>query len=83
LWRYHFAFFLLLPPGRVEEAIRELQSTEPFDPHSRNTHFGLYVAFRAIGRFDEADSHCIKAAENDEQMSACCSDTAGTSGKDG
>jgi tetratricopeptide (TPR) repeat protein len=74
LWRYHFAFFLLLPLGRIEEAIRELQSTEQFEPHSRNTHFGLYLAFRAMGRFDEADSHCIKAAENDEQMSARWSD---------
>jgi tetratricopeptide (TPR) repeat protein len=81
LWRYHFAFYLLLPLGRVEEAIRELQSTEQFDPHSRNTHFGLYVAFRAMGRFDEADSHCIKAAENDEQSSACWSDTLLRQGK--
>jgi tetratricopeptide (TPR) repeat protein len=81
LWRYHFAFFLLLPLGRIEEAIREVRSTEQFDPHSRNTHFGLYVAFRAIGRFDEADSHCIKAAENDEQSSACWSDTLLRQGK--
>jgi tetratricopeptide (TPR) repeat protein len=81
LWRYHFAFFLLLPLGRIEEAIHELQSTEPFDPHSRNTHFGLYVAFRAIDRFDEADSHCIMAAENDEQSSRCWSDTLLRQGK--
>jgi len=81
LWRYHFAFFLLLPLGKVEEAIRELQSTEQFDQHSHNTHFGLYVAFRAIGRFDEADSHCAKAAENDEQLSACWSDTFLRQGK--
>jgi tetratricopeptide (TPR) repeat protein len=75
LWRYHFALFLLLPLGRIEEAIRELESAEQYEPHSRNTHFGLYVAFRAMSRFDEADSHCIKAAENDEQLSACWSDT--------
>jgi tetratricopeptide (TPR) repeat protein len=81
LWRYHFAFFLLLPLGRVEEAIRELQSTEQFDPHARNTHFGLYAAFRAVGRYDEADSHCITAAENDEQLSGCWSDTLLRQGK--
>jgi hypothetical protein len=81
LWRYHLASFLLLPLGRIEEAIRELQSTEQFEPHSRNTHFGLYVAFRAMGRFDEADSHCIKAAENDEQSSACWCDTLLRQGK--
>jgi tetratricopeptide (TPR) repeat protein len=81
LWRYHFAFSLLLPLGRIDEVIRELQSTEQFEPHSRNAHFGLYVAFRAIGRFDEADSHCIKAAENDEQSSACWSDTLLRQGK--
>jgi tetratricopeptide (TPR) repeat protein len=81
LWRYHFAYFLLLPLGRIEEAIRELQSAEQFDPHSRNTHFGLYVAFQATGRFDEADSHCLMAAENDEQMSACWSDILSRQGK--
>ena len=81
LWRYHFAFFQLLPLGRIEDAIRELQGTEQFEPHSRNTHFGLYLAFRAIGRFDEADSHCIKAAENDEQLSGCWFDTLLRQGK--
>jgi len=81
LWRDHYALFLLLPLGRIEEAIRELRTAEGSDPHSRKTHDGLHVAFRAIGRFDEADSHCIQAAENDEQSSACWSDTLLRQGK--
>jgi tetratricopeptide (TPR) repeat protein len=81
LWRDHFALFLLLPLGRIEEAIRELRTAEGSDPHSRKTHDGLHVALKAIGRFDEADANCIMAAENDEQSSACWSDTLLREGK--
>lgn len=81
LWRNHFALFLLLPLARIEEAIRELRTAEESDPHSRNTHDGLHVALKAIGRFDEADSNCIMAAENDEQLSACWADTFLRQGK--
>jgi tetratricopeptide (TPR) repeat protein len=81
LWRDHYALFLLLPLGRVEDAIRELRTAEESDPHSHMTHDALHVAFLAMGRFDESDSHCIKAAENDEQLSACWSDTLLRQGK--
>ena len=38
LWRDHFALFLLLPLGRVEEAIRQLRVAEELDPLSPQTH---------------------------------------------
>lgn len=81
LWRNHFALFLLLPLGRIDEAIRELRAAEASEPHSHNTHDALHLALRALGRFDGADSHCIMAAENDQQSSACWSDTLLREGK--
>jgi tetratricopeptide (TPR) repeat protein len=71
LWRDHFAMFLLLPLGRVEEAIRELRVAEELDPLSPQTHSELSLALRSADRFDEALFHCQKAAENDRQRSVC------------
>jgi Flp pilus assembly protein TadD len=63
--------FLLLPLGRVEEAIRQLRIAEGIDPLSPQTHRLLWVALRSAGRFDEALFHCQKAAANDRQRSGC------------
>jgi tetratricopeptide (TPR) repeat protein len=71
LWRQHFAMFLLLPLGRVEEAIRELRAAEELDPLSPQTHSLLTIAFRSAGRFDEAASHCDKGAQNDQLRGSC------------
>ena len=32
LWRQHYAIFVLLPLGRVEESIRQLRAAEEIDP---------------------------------------------------
>jgi tetratricopeptide (TPR) repeat protein len=71
IWRNHFAMFLLLPLGRLEEGIRELRVAEEVDPRSPQTHNALSVAFRLADRSDEALFHCQKAAENDQQRSVC------------
>src|SRR5262249_16003944 len=71
LWRNHFAMFLLLPLGRLDEAIRELRVAEELDPLLPQTHSILRLALRAGGRFDEALSHCQKAAQNDRQRGDC------------
>jgi tetratricopeptide (TPR) repeat protein len=81
VWRNHFALFLLLPLGRIDEAIRELRIAEESDTASLDTHYGLYLAFRAKGRFEEAESYCHKAAENDQQLSGCWADTLLRQGK--
>jgi tetratricopeptide (TPR) repeat protein len=81
LWRNHFAMFLLLPLGRVEDALRQLRIAEEIDPLSPQTHDALSLALRAGGRFDEAEFHCQKAAENDQQRSECWAQTLVRQGK--
>jgi tetratricopeptide (TPR) repeat protein len=75
LWRNHFALFLLLPLRRLDEAIEQEEIAEQLDPHFLDPHYVLNLALRAAGRFEEADAHCHRAAENDLQMSACWADT--------
>jgi Flp pilus assembly protein TadD len=72
-WRDDFASFLLLPLDRKEEAIDQLRTAEALDPSDRATHFGLINPLSAIGRFQEADSQCLRAAENDQQAGSCFS----------
>jgi tetratricopeptide (TPR) repeat protein len=74
LWREHFVMFLLLPLGRVEQALRELRVTEELDPLSPQTHTLLGVALSSAGRFDEALSHCQKGAANDQMRARCWAD---------
>jgi Flp pilus assembly protein TadD len=75
LWRDHFALFLLLPLGRIEEALGQLHSAEEIDTAQRQTHNALSIALRAAGRFDEAEFHCRKAAANDQERGACWAQT--------
>jgi tetratricopeptide (TPR) repeat protein len=75
LWRDHFALFLLLPLGRIEEALSQLRTAEEIDPVSFQTHNALSIALRAAARFDEAEAHCQKAAANDQERGACWSQT--------
>ena len=75
LWRDHFAMFLLMPLGRVEDAIQELRSAEEVDPRSAELHYALNLALRATKRFDDADFHCRQVAEDDQQQNACWAET--------
>jgi Flp pilus assembly protein TadD len=81
LWREHFAGFLLLPLGRTEEAIAQLRTAEELDPSNRAIHFALVNPLSAVGQFEEADSHCLRAAENDQQAGSCWSTTLRRQGK--
>jgi tetratricopeptide (TPR) repeat protein len=81
LWRENFAEFLLLPLDRKEEAIAQLRIAEEIDPNDRATHFALVAPLRAVGRFEEADSHCLRAAENDQQAGSCWSTALNRLGK--
>jgi len=81
LWHEHFAMFLLLPLGRGREAIAQLRTAEALDPDDRATHFALINPLSAVGRFEEADSHCMRAAENDQQTASCWSRTLLRQGK--
>jgi len=65
LWRDHFALFVLLPLGRIEEALNQLYAAEEIDPASFQTHFALSIALRAAARWTRRKPHCQKAAAND------------------
>jgi Flp pilus assembly protein TadD len=81
LWREHFAVFLLLPLGRSEEAIAQLRTALELDPSDRAAHSALVNPLRASGRGEEADSHCLRAAEDDQQTASCWSTTLRRQGK--
>jgi tetratricopeptide (TPR) repeat protein len=81
LWRNHFALFMLLPLGRIQEAIQESLKAEELDPREHEPHYALSIALRAVGRFDDADFHCEHAAENEAQLSVCWADILTRQGK--
>jgi tetratricopeptide (TPR) repeat protein len=83
LWRDHFAMSLLLPLGRIQEAIDQLRSAEEIDPSSLEIHFMLAMALDDAGRFADADFHCRKGVEKEQQMSVCWVDTLLRQGKAG
>jgi tetratricopeptide (TPR) repeat protein len=84
LWRDHFAMFLLMPLGRLEEAIGQLRTSEGLAPHSPQMHHALMLALRYAGRFAEAEGHCQTANEkNDQQMSQCWAETLYRQGRIG
>jgi len=60
-----FAILLLLPLGRVDEAIRQLRIAEKTDPLSPQVHAALGSALLSAGRYEEAAGHCLKALESD------------------
>jgi TolB-like protein len=58
--RLDFAYAILLPLGRIEEAVTQDRLAEKSDPLSSDVQQRLaYVLFSA-GRFDEAAAHCEK-----------------------
>ena len=56
----HFAMFLLLPLGRIEEALQQLRVAEKADPLSPEVHYDLAYVLTSAGRYDEAASYCEK-----------------------
>jgi serine/threonine-protein kinase len=71
----HFAMFLLLPLGRIEEALHQVRIAEKTDPLSRNVQAKLPYVLIAAGRHDEAVSHCQKLPA-DYPYSGLCSGRA-------
>ena len=60
-----FAVLLLLPLGRIDWAIQQLQIAEKMDPLSPQVHAALGSALLSAGRYEEAAGHCLKALESD------------------
>src|SRR5262249_59184746 len=63
----HFAVWLLMVVGRVEEALQQLRVAEKTDPLSPEVHRSLCLVLISAGRFDEAASYCLKLPEDDPQ----------------
>ena len=59
--RYRFAGYLLLPLGRIEEALQQARMAEKTDPLSPGVQGALANVLLCAGRFDEAAGHCEKA----------------------
>lgn len=60
-----FAILLLLPLGRIDEAVQQLRTAEKMDPLSPQVHAALGSGLLSAGRYDEAAGHCLKALESD------------------
>jgi TolB-like protein len=69
--RCNFALFLLLPLGRMEEALRQLRAAERSDPLSSVVHYNLAYALNSANRYDEAAATCGKLPVDDPDRSWC------------
>jgi TolB-like protein len=61
----HYAYNLLIPLGRIGEAIQQLQAAQRADPLSPQVHHVLGVALICAGRYEEAAAHCERAQRID------------------
>ena len=66
-----FARNLLLPLGRIEEALHQLRVAEKADPLSPEVHLRLAYVLTSAGRYDEAAGHCQKLPADDPNKSEC------------
>jgi TolB-like protein len=65
------AAFLLLPLGRLDQAIQHLRIAEKNDPLSSFVHFWLGDALADAGRNEEADGACEKVSELSTNKEGC------------
>jgi serine/threonine-protein kinase len=56
----HFATFLLMPLGRIEEALQQLRVAGEDDPLSSEVRFYLAYVLISAGRYEEAADQCEK-----------------------
>ena len=71
LTRQLFAMYLLLPLGRIDEAVQQGRLAERSDPLARDVH--AYIAYWLISahRFDEAAPHCSKVLPGERILGQC------------
>jgi len=60
----NFALTLLMPLGRIQEAVQLLRKAEKNDPIAPRLHDVLTNALIAAGRYDEAAAQCMNLAED-------------------
>jgi tetratricopeptide (TPR) repeat protein len=71
LTRQLFAVYVLLPLGRVDEAIEQGRLAEKSDPFSPSVH--AYIAYFLLSahRFGEAATHCAKISPGEKVLGQC------------
>jgi tetratricopeptide (TPR) repeat protein len=69
--RSDFAMDMLMPVGRVEEAVREMRAAERADPLSSEVHIYFGYALLAAGRYDEAARECEQASAEVATKNEC------------
>jgi TolB-like protein/Flp pilus assembly protein TadD len=65
----HFVMFLLLPLGRIEEALGAARAAEKADPLSPAVQDSLTLVLLSAGRYEEAAGHCERVSP--ERRSEC------------
>jgi TolB-like protein len=72
LTRQHFTMYLLLPLGRIDEAVEQGRLAEKSDPLASYVHaFTAYILISAH-RFDEAAPHCAKVVPSEKTLLGQC-----------
>ena len=66
-----FALNLLLPLGRIEEALRQMHAAEKADPLSPEVHSVMGIVLISAGRYDEAVGHCQKLPADYSDKTEC------------
>jgi tetratricopeptide (TPR) repeat protein len=62
--RVHMLVFLLMPLGRIEEAIAQIQLAAETDPLSPQVQGNAAYILISAGRFEEAAAHCLKLPDD-------------------
>ena len=71
VWYGHFAANVLLPLGRIQEAIQQVQAAVKTDPLSALAQFTLANVLLSAGRYDEAADQCERLPDGSELKSQC------------
>ncbi|HKV99214.1 MAG TPA: tetratricopeptide repeat protein [Vicinamibacterales bacterium] len=69
--RVHFANWLLDAIGRNEEQLEQFRAAAVADPLSSEVRFGLGWTLVALGRYDEAESHCARVPDTNTLKPQC------------
>jgi TolB-like protein len=66
-----YARFLLLPLGRINEALQQMRLAEKADPLSPWIQLNVARVLLSAGRSEEAEAHCLKLPEDDVDRKWC------------
>jgi tetratricopeptide (TPR) repeat protein len=81
---YHdFVMFLLLPLGRIEEALKQLPLAQKADPLSPQVDYSLYYLLNAVGRDAEAAHYCKRLPDDFYAKSICLTQAQLNEGRGG